>query len=90
MCRFSEVRTLSQTSVRTRDDEEQHQDDAVFDSDVEEEEWKVTEEVEEKPGNEDGEEDNHGDRVPEEAKIEVVLDVCNGFPECVRARKGGE
>ena len=62
-------------------------------------------EVEERPGDEDGEEDDHGDRVPEEAKekdeehdkrvvhtevIEVALDAGGGFAECVRAREGGE
>ena len=83
------------------DDGEQGQDDAVVNSDVEEE-WMVAEEVGEILGNKDGEEDNHGDRVPEEVKdedeerdehvihaemIEVVLDVGGGFAECVRVRE---
>ncbi|KAL0014079.1 hypothetical protein SO802_001148 [Lithocarpus litseifolius] len=53
------------------DNGEQGQDDVVVDSDAEEEEWTIAEEVEERPGDEDGEEDDHGDRVPEEAEIEV-------------------
>ena len=63
------------------------------------------EEVEERPSDEDGEEEDHGDWVLEEAKeadekcnervvhaevIEVALDVGGGFAECVRAREGGE
>ena len=56
--RVSEMRTLSDDG----DDGVQGQDDAVVDSDVEEEEWIVVEEVEERLGNEDGNEDNHGDR----------------------------
>ena len=72
---------------------------------MEEEEWAVAEEVKERPGDEDSEEDDHGDRVPEEAEeedeerdirvvhaevIEVALDAGGGFAECVRAREGGE
>nr|POE67615.1 hypothetical protein CFP56_45902 [Quercus suber] len=72
------------------DDGEQGQDDAVIDNDVEEEEWTVAEEVEERPSNEDGEKDNHGDQVPKEAEIKVALDASGGFAECVRACEGGE
>ena len=57
---------------------------------MEEEEWTVVEEAEERPGDEDGEEEYHGDRVLEEAEIKVALDVSNGFAECVRAREGRE
>ena len=53
---------------------------------MEEEEWTVAEEVEERLGDED----NHEDRLPEEAEMKVALDVSNGFAECVRAREGGE
>nr|POF00411.1 hypothetical protein CFP56_69593 [Quercus suber] len=58
--------------------------------DVEEEEWTVAEEVEERPSNEDGEKDDHGDQVPKEAEIKVALDASGGFAECVRACEGGE
>ena len=62
----------------------------------------IAKEVEERPSDEDGKEDDHGDRVPEEVKdedeerdehvihaemIEVVLDVGGGFAECVRVRE---
>ena len=62
----------------------------------------VAEEVGEILGNKDGEEDNHGDWVPEEVEdedeecdehvihaevIEVALDVGGGFAECVRVRE---
>ena len=65
----------------------------------------IAKEVEERPSDEDGKEDDHGDRVPEEAEeedeehdkrvvhtevIEVALDAGGGFTECVRAREGGE
>ena len=65
----------------------------------------VAEEVEERPGDEDEKEDDHGDWVPEEVEeedeecdecvvhtdvIEVALDAGSGFVECVRAREGGE
>ena len=53
---------------------------------MEEEEWTVAEEVEERLGDED----NHEDRLPEEAEIKVALDVSNGFAECVRVREGRE
>ena len=68
----------------------QGQDDAVIDSDVEEDEWRVVEEVEERLGDEDGNKDNHGDQVPKEAEIEVALDAGSGFAKCVRACEGGE
>ena len=72
---------------------------------MKEKEWTVAKEVEERPGDEDGEEDDHGDRVPKEAEekdderdkrvvhtevMEVALDASGGFAECVRAREGGE
>ena len=87
------------------DDGEQGQDDAVVDSDVEEEEWTVAEEVEERPRDEDGEEGDHGDPMPKEVEdedeerdervvhvevIEVALDASGGFAECVREHEGGE
>ena len=72
---------------------------------MEEEEWTVAEEVEERLGDEDGEEDDHGNQVPEKAEeedkecdehvahtkvIEVTLDAGGGFAECVRVCEGGE
>ena len=71
---------------------------------MEEEEWTVAEEVEERPRDEDGEEDDHGDPMPKEVEdedeerdervvhvevIEVALDASGGFAECVREREGG-
>ena len=65
----------------------------------------VAEEVEERPGDEDEKEDDHGDWVLKEAEeedeecdecvvhtevIEVALDAGSGFAECVRACEGGE
>ena len=52
------------------DDGEEGYDDAVVNNDVKEKEWTIAKEVEERPGDEDGEEDDHGDRVPKEAEEE--------------------